>query len=717
MRRSIMLEQAKQLLKQYYGYDTFRTGQEQIIASILEGKDTFGIMPTGGGKSICFQLPALLFPNVTLVISPLISLMKDQIETLEQLGIAATYINSSLDYWEVMERIDGCRNGRYKLIYVAPERLESEEFKSLVKGLTIDLIAVDEAHCVSQWGHDFRSSYKAIASFVAALSHRPIMAAFTATATEEVKQDVVKLLQLSSPNVFVTGFDRKNLYFSVQKGLDRNKFLLEYVKEHKDDVGIIYAATRKEVDKLQQVLQQQGIAISKYHAGMNDLERAQAQEAFIFDNVNVIVATNAFGMGIDKSNVRYVIHYNMPKNIEAYYQEAGRAGRDSEPSECILLFAPQDVLLQRYMIQNNNLSPERSQYEYKRLQYMVDYCHTTQCLRKYILEYFGETGVQPQCFNCSTCTDESELVDISVEAQKIFSCIYRMKERFGTVMIAQVLKGADTKKIRGFGLDKLSTYKIMSQYALDQIKDLINLLIAEGYLMLTEDEYPVVKLQKKAVDVLKNKEQVFQKIHYRIKETAPDKTLFEQLRSIRKEISARQQVPPYVIFPDSTLNEMSQNYPITLYELGLIKGVGQAKLEKYGEEFIQGIKAYVDEHPEVLEMKKKNEEKEISASDPEDIPSHRVTLDMYHKGMGIAEISKQRGLKLMTIQDHLLRCFSEGMQINLDDFIPQEHEALMISTIKKIGAQKLKPIKEALPEMIDYMAIKALLLKMNFASD
>jgi ATP-dependent DNA helicase RecQ len=420
-------------------------------------------------------------------------------------------------------------------------------------------------------------------------------------------------------------------------------------------------------------------------------------------------------MGIDKSNVRYVIHYNMPKNIEAYYQEAGRAGRDSEASECILLFAPQDVLLQRYMIQNNNLSAERSQYEYKRLQYMVDYCHTTQCLRKYILEYFGEAEVQQQCFNCSSCTDESELVDISVEAQKIFSCIYRMKERFGTVMIAQVLKGADTKKIRGFGLDKLSTYKIMTQYALDQIKDLINLLIAEGYLMLTEDEYPVVKLQKKAVDVLKNKEQVFQKIHYRVKETTPDKTLFEQLRFVRKEISARQQVPPYVIFPDSTLNEMSQHYPITLSELAQIKGVGQAKLEKYGEEFIQVIQAYVNEHPEALEMKDKHQEKVISASNSEDIPSHIVTLDMYHKGIGVAEIAKQRGLKPITIQEHLLRCFSEGMDINLDDFIPTEHEALMISTIKKVGAQKLKPIKEALPEMIDYMAIKAVLLKMNVA--
>lgn len=704
-----MIEKAKKLLKQYYGYEEFRKGQEQIIASILGGKDTFGIMPTGGGKSICFQIPALLFPGVTLVISPLISLMKDQTESLEQLGILATYINSSLDYWDVRDRIEDCRNGKFKLIYIAPERLESEEFISLVQSLSIDFLAIDEAHCVSQWGHDFRPSYKWIASFIEGLKDRPIVAAFTATATEEVKNDVVRLLKLRFPNEFVTGFDRENLYFSVQKGIDRKDFLLRYVEEHRNEVGIIYAATRKEVDKLSKILHEHGVSVTKYHAGMNDLQRTKAQEAFIFDNVNVIVATNAFGMGIDKSNVRYVVHYNMPRNIEAYYQEAGRAGRDGEPSECILLFSPQDILLQRYMIQNNNLSPERSQYEYKRLQFMVDYCHTTNCLRKYILEYFGEEEVEDKCFNCSTCTDESELIDITLDAQKIFSCVYRMKERYGITLISEVLKGSNTKKVRKLGMDKLSTYGIMKEYTLNGIKDVINILIADGYMALTEDEYPVVKLQAKAIDVLKNKEEVWRRIHHKVKEVKIDHTLFEQLRSLRKEISSREQVPPYVIFHDSTLREMSEQYPTDFAALGRIKGVGQAKLEKYGEEFIKIIQNYVIENNIVFTGK--NDEENTIASKQSNIASHIITYNMYNKGMSISEIVKERGLKVITIQEHLLRCYSEGMEINLNDFIPLEYEELIANTIKKIGGEKLKPIKEALPDGIDYMAIKATLFK------
>ncbi len=706
-----MLQASRQLLKQYYGYDVFRKGQEQIIQSILQKQDTFGIIPTGGGKSVCFQIPAMVFSGVTLVISPLISLMKDQIEALDQLGIPATFINSSLDYYEVKERIEACKDGKYKLIYIAPERLDSVEFKSLVQALSIDLVAVDEAHCVSQWGHDFRPSYRSIASFIEGLESRPAVAAFTATATAEVKNDVIKQLGLINPNVIITGFDRKNLYFSVQKAVDKEQFLLQFLERHKDEVGIIYAATRKEVNKLYESLYYKGFSAARYHAGMNDLRRNKAQEAFIFDDVNVMVATNAFGMGIDKSNVRYVIHYNMPKNIEAYYQEAGRAGRDNEPSECILLFSPKDVVLQRFMIQNNIISDERKQFEYNRLQTMVDYCHTTNCLRKYILEYFGEEYLEENCSNCSICADETELFDITLDAQKIFSCIHRMRERYGISMISQVLKGSNSKKLRQLGMDTLATYGIMQEYTLKHIKEVINVLIADGYLHLTEDEYPVVKLQEKAVFVVKNQEKVFQRIHRKVEAMEADFTLFEHLRSLRKEISLREQVPPYIIFNDSTLREMSEYYPTDLAAFSRIKGVGQSKLDKYGEEFIKLIQDYVRENDIVIPQMSNNLEMKVSKA-PE-IASHVITFNIYKEGKTISEIVAKRGLKLPTIQDHITRCYNEGMDVNLDNFIPKEYEKLILDTIEKVGAEKLKPIKEALPSQVDYMAIKAVLLKYN----
>jgi ATP-dependent DNA helicase RecQ len=709
-----MLAKAQTILKKYFGYNDFRKGQDNVIKSILEQHDTFAIMPTGAGKSLCYQVPALLLEGVTLVISPLISLMKDQVDTLTNMGVPATYINSSLSSAETEQRIYQVNQGKYKLLYVAPERLELASFAALLSSLQVSLVAVDEAHCVSQWGHDFRPSYRHIPAFIKQLPQRPIISAFTATATEEVKEDVVSLLTLTQPNVYITGFNRDNLYFSVVRGANKRDFVVDYARNNKDQVGIIYAATRKEVESICKELKQSGINATKYHAGLSAEERKQNQDDFLFDNNNIIVATNAFGMGIDKSNVRFVIHYNLPKNMEAYYQEAGRAGRDGEPSECILLFSPQDVMLQKFMIEQSVLASQRKHNEYKKLQEMVDYCYTPNCLRQFILQYFGEENVAEQCGNCSTCTDESELIDITIEAQKIFSCIVRLKEGYGTTLIAQVLKGSKNKKLLALGCDRLSTYGIMSEYTEKEIKDIINILVADGYLSLTPGQYPTVRLEKKVLPVLKEGAKVYQKVQKKKERLQKDNSLFELLRELRKQISTEEKLPPYIIFPDSTLQEMSKYYPLDDRALLSIKGVGESKLQKYGELFLAEIRKYVDEnniqitdHKETPNISKKTDK----------IPSHLVTWELYQTGVELAEIARQREITLNTVQNHIIQCALEGLGVDLDAFIPRQYEDLILQAIQKVGGEKLKPIKDELPSEVDYFAIKAVLCKQSKQRD
>lgn len=708
-------------LKKYFGYDNFRIGQKPIIESILGMRDSFAIMPTGGGKSLCFQIPAVLMEGITIVISPLISLMKDQVDSLTAVGISSAFINSSLSVGEISRIITGAKEHKYKLIYVAPERLENYSFCEQLKGLNITQVAVDEAHCVSQWGHDFRQSYRYIPTFIKNLDERPVVSAFTATATEDVREDIIRLLELKNPMVYVTGFNRENLRFSILKGVDKRNYIEKYIGNNKEKVGIIYASTRKEVEELYTFLKNKGYNATRYHAGLNEEERRSNQEGFMFDDYNVMVATNAFGMGVDKSNVRYVIHHNLPKNVEAYYQEVGRAGRDGETSECILLFSLNDIRVQKYFIEESSATDEMKQNEYKKLQILTDMCHTNRCIRAYILNYFGEAQEEENCGGCSNCEDDSESVDITLEAQKILSCVYRMNEKYGANTVAMVLSGSKNQKVMEFNLNILSTYGIMRNNPMKKISELISILGAEGYLKISEGKYPLVKLNERAREVLKGNEKVFLKVQNQVSTLEEDSDLFTRLRDVRRAIASREKVPPYIIFSDSTLTDMAKHFPTSKENLLRIKGVGDKKCDSYGEEFILVIKEYVDEKSissDVFDLEKSSGSTSSSKTRKTSVLSkkegtHITTLKLYNQGNSINEISKLRDIAVKTIQEHLLKVALEdsSSKIDLEEFIPSGQEELILEAISKVGAEKLRPIKEILPEEVDYMAIKAVIFK------
>jgi ATP-dependent DNA helicase RecQ len=701
-----MLGQAKDYLRQYFGYDTFRPGQEAIIRLVLEGEHTAGIMPTGGGKSICYQIPALVLSGITLVISPLISLMKDQVDALMQVGIPAAYINSSLSPAEIHQTMMEAREGEYKLLYIAPERLESPAFLEGLKHLPIPLVAIDEAHCISQWGHDFRPSYLRIDHMMKQLPDQPTILALTATATPEVRRDICESLHIPLENTVITGFERENLAFKVLKGEDRVSFIEQYAKKNAAESGIIYAATRKDVDQLYRQLLKKGLNVGRYHAGMSDRERADQQERFLQDDISVMIATNAFGMGINKSNVRYVIHYQLPKNMESYYQEAGRAGRDGLDSECIVLFSAQDVQIQRFLIEQQHLSMNRQRQELMRLRQMVDYVHTENCLQSFILQYFGETNTTP-CGRCSNCTDERESVEVTKEAQMVLSCMIRMGERFGKTLIAQVLTGSNNKKVREMRFDQLSTYGILSHQTSKDVSEFIDFLTSEDYIGVTQGAYPVLYVTNKGKDVLRGNAAVWRKERMQVKQVVRDDELFNHLREIRKQIAARENVPPFMIFSDQTLHDMCLKLPTTDEEFLGVKGVGVQKQERYGHLFTEAIIRFCDEHPE----RKMAELAAVKKTKKDTEASHLLTYEMYRQGQTLTDIARGRGLSPQTVENHLLRCASEGMDINWNELIPEQYEPLIEEAIQKVGAEKLKPIKEQLPEEISYFMIKAYMVK------
>ncbi|CAM3834405.1 DNA helicase RecQ [Alkalicoccus chagannorensis] len=684
------MHEAAQKLKEHFGYESFRDGQEALLDRVFHNTNTMGIMPTGGGKSITYQIPSLLLPGITLVISPLISLMKDQVDELKEAGIHATFINSSLSAAETQSRLESVRIGVYKLVFVAPERLEAPSFLRMLKQCPVSLLAVDEAHCLSQWGHDFRPSYRRIPGLIEELPSDPVVLALTATATPTVTEDICASLGIAEKHVVKTGFARDNLSFFVEKGVDRDRYLIDYISRDPASSGIIYCATRKEVERVYAMLLKKGISIGRYHGGMEPEERRAAQEAFVYEETNIIVATNAFGMGINKSNVRFILHQNMPRTVESYYQEAGRAGRDGGPSDCILLFSPQDVQIQQFLIEQSQMSEERKQQEFTKLQQMVHYCHTEACLQQYMIHYFGDISTEV-CGRCSTCLDERETEDITRDAQMVFSCVRRMGERFGRTMTAQVLTGSKNQKIQSFRFDRLTTFGLMKDRTQKEVSQLIDYLSASGYLRLTGGAYPQLALAEAARPVLQGEENVSRKkIRQPVRRTE-EHPLFSLLRALRTSLAKDHGTAPYMIFSDQTLHDMCSRLPETEADMLEVKGVGQNKYDSYGKDFLDVIQTY---------QQQQSSESRRSFED---------TALLYQTGMAFDSICEARGLKTATVENHLLEALEAGWDLDMYRLVEEEDLDAVAEAIDRVGTEDgLKAVRDAAGD-VSYFAVKLMI--------
>jgi len=702
--------QLESTLQQHFGYSTFRPGQKEIIETILSGQDTLGVLPTGGGKSICYQLSALRLPGLTVVISPLISLMKDQVDSLLQLGIPAAYLNSTISNQDFQDIMTQLRQGELKLLYVAPERLDNPSFTSFIKQYPISLLAIDEAHCVSQWGFDFRPSYRNINQFIDELPERPIVASFTATATRLVQEDIVKQLELIQPAVFIQSFDRPNIKFTVLEPKNR-KHTLDQLLNHEEGM-IIYASTRKQVDKLYESLRKKGYAVSRYHAGMEQEERVQAQNAFINDQTNIVVATNAFGMGIDKTDVRKVIHYNLPKDLESYYQEAGRAGRDSLEAEAILLYQAQDIMTNKFLIgqSSDELAEER-------LETMIQYANYTGCLRNHILQYFGEMRTEP-CGNCSSCLGEVNTVDVTKEAQMVLSNMVRMKRHFGMTMIVDVLRGSRNQRVLENKFDELSTHGIMKNYSVQQVRDIISDLVAHRYVSVAE--HLVLYVTTQAKELLLGKASL--SIKERSYKSSPssktrqvshhvDQELYEALREVRYELAQAENVPAYVIFSNKSLEDMASKRPKNAEEFLEVEGVGPVKADKYAGQFLPVIQEFTERKRENRPATHLDEREDSSFSNASKNPSYHESAEYATQGLTPYEIAIERGVTETTVLNHLTQAAEEGILEEFEADVSPSRKRSIKEAFHEIGTETLKPVKESLAEEITYEDIRYVLIE------